>query len=482
MCSYWFIKKAYADVIKVKESYLKVFFEIGSHVIMFSLCRCETLVKTIQNEHNDKSEFFDDNSRPDSALSALHDDLLLNHSNLEAKVSKAQTAMSSGKTEQGGSHVYRKVSKEEKVVQSVILLFLFSAVVVAAVIYVLFYVLCVAIRGYYLIYNYEHALHVHIMLLHIVTKEYIFERNSFIYDTAIPTYAEVLMKEFQTQYKQKSDQLLALHKQFPRKYKIRKMSLDEEDLCEHMEDFFAERQLNATAGDGNSSQSAVTSCDGVLYGTPQYGLSVVIAAIADSLREVIRRVQYGDVVRAELNLRYNLSLYGTEDYYVNTEEYAQRKELYDAHTPMKYLLSKHMKHIQFVIKHLVFILFEETLLVLQKSITEELNEREQLIVIVYGVYVVVVVFVFLCVWRKYVSSLSKVIYKTKNMLSIIPKEVLSTLGSIHRLLKINTNVIVDETAAVASASVKGEDNSVSDEDTIQYTDETVKDYKIDYKS
>ena len=468
MCSYWFIKKAYADVIKVKESYLKVFFEIGNNVIMFSLCRCETLMKTIQNEHNDKSEYFDDNSRQDSAFSALHNDLLLTHANLESKVNKAQTAMNSGKADQGSSRVYRRVSKEEKVVQSVILLFLFSAVVVAVVIYMLFYILCNEIKGYYLIYNYEHELQVHILVFHIVTKEYIFERNSFIYETDMTTYTEMLIKDFQMQYKRKSDQLLAYHKHFPKKYKHRKMALDEEDLCVHLEDFFAERQQQQlNVNEQQQQQHFITRCDEVLYSTLQYGLSVVVAAIANSLREVVREVQCGDVVRDELNLKYNLSLYGTEDYYVNTEEYAQKKELYDTHSPMNYLTGQQMKHIQFVIKHLVFILFEETLLILQKSITEELNGREQIIVIVYGVYVVIVVFVFVCVWRKYVSSLSKVIYKTKNMLSIIPKEVLSTLSSIHRLLNINTNITIDDTSTMitSSSSTIEEDSSILEDNS-----------------
>ena len=457
MCSYWFIKNAYADVIKVKESYLKVFFEIGSNVIMFSLCRCESLVKTIQNEENEQSEFFDDNSGQDSAFSALHGELLLTHANVETKVNKVQTAMNNSKSEQtGSSHVYRKVSKEEKAVQSVILLFLFSAVVVAAIVYVLFYVLCDMIKGYYLIYNYENELQVHILVFHIITKEYIFERNSLIYNTEMTTYTETLIKEFHMDYKRKSDQLLKYHKHFPAKFKQRKVTLDEEDLCVHLEDFFAERK--------DTSQHFITKCDEVLYGTPQYGLSVVISAIANSLREVIREVQHGDVVRDELNLKYNLSLYGTEDYYTNTEDYAQRKELYDKHSLMNYLTGKQMKHIQFVSKHLMFLLFEETLLILQNSITEELNEQEQSIVIGYSVYIVIIVFVFLCVWRKYVSALSKVIYKTKNMLSIIPKEVLSTLSSIHRLLNINTNITIDDTTTVITSSTTFEEDSSMLED------------------
>jgi hypothetical protein len=278
------------------------------------------------------------------------------------------------------------------------------------------------------------------------------------------TYTETLIKEFQMDYKRKSDQLLKYHKHFPTKFKQRKVTLDEEDLCVHLEDFFAERKNIQQQQGNNNNIYFITKCDEVLYGTPQYGLSVVISAIANSLREVIREVQHGDVVRDELNLKYNLSLYGTDEYYTNTEDYAQRKELYDKHSLMNYLTGKQMKHIQFVSKHLMFILFEETLFILQNSITEELNEQEQSIVIGYSVYIVIIVFVFLCVWRKYVSALSKVIYKTKNMLSIIPKEVLSTLSSIHRLLNINTNITIDDTTTVITSSTTFEEDSSMLED------------------
>lgn len=51
---------------------------------------------------------------------------------------------------------------------------------------------------------------------------------------------------------------------------------------------------------------------------------------------------------------------------------------------------------------------------------------------------------FIIRWRYFISSLNKVIYKAKNMLTIIPFEILISLSSIYKLLQIKITTIIPQ--------------------------------------
>merc|ERR1712032_1603604 len=51
---------------------------------------------------------------------------------------------------------------------------------------------------------------------------------------------------------------------------------------------------------------------------------------------------------------------------------------------------------------------------------------------------------YLFVWKPFEQNLSDNIYKTKNILSIIPKEILAGLNNIHKILGIEPNSLKKE--------------------------------------
>jgi ABC-type proline/glycine betaine transport system permease subunit len=57
-------------------------------------------------------------------------------------------------------------------------------------------------------------------------------------------------------------------------------------------------------------------------------------------------------------------------------------------------------------------------------------------ILVLAAFLGVVVVVYFGVWVPFEKQLNQTIYKTKNMLCIIPKEVLASLTNIHKLLDI----------------------------------------------
>jgi hypothetical protein len=55
-----------------------------------------------------------------------------------------------------------------------------------------------------------------------------------------------------------------------------------------------------------------------------------------------------------------------------------------------------------------------------------------------------IIFLFIFFWLPYIRELNRVIYKTKNLLSIIPKEVLMNIREIYSLLGIEDKYIKEE--------------------------------------
>ena len=72
----------------------------------------------------------------------------------------------------------------------------------------------------------------------------------------------------------------------------------------------------------------------------------------------------------------------------------------------------------------------------------------------YSLYVALMVILligltgfYLLYWRPFETKLDKDIYKTKNMLSIIPKEVIASLKNINNLLNLGSTSISSVQAA-----------------------------------
>ncbi len=77
---------------------------------------------------------------------------------------------------------------------------------------------------------------------------------------------------------------------------------------------------------------------------------------------------------------------------------------------------------------------------LKISISGSMSTFETLYIIIFSVFLTGVVVTYLFIWRPFEDSLNQTIYKTKNMLQIIPKEVLASLSNIHKLLDIGQNL------------------------------------------
>ena len=75
------------------------------------------------------------------------------------------------------------------------------------------------------------------------------------------------------------------------------------------------------------------------------------------------------------------------------------------------------------------------------SLNKYLNEEYQKYIIIIIIYICIITISFFLIWVPFVNTLNKNIYRTKNMLSIIPIEVLSSISNIDILLDMKKNTL-----------------------------------------
>ena len=70
-------------------------------------------------------------------------------------------------------------------------------------------------------------------------------------------------------------------------------------------------------------------------------------------------------------------------------------------------------------------------------INDYLRNFNDTYIIMFSIFIGLITFMFFVFWIPFVKRLSSIIYNTKKMLMIIPKDVIITLPSIYTLLDIN---------------------------------------------
>ena len=74
-------------------------------------------------------------------------------------------------------------------------------------------------------------------------------------------------------------------------------------------------------------------------------------------------------------------------------------------------------------------------------LTKFLDEAYFKFVIMIIIYLSFILLGLFFLWIPFVKNLNSIIYKTKNMLSIIPKEILASLSNIDKLLDMDKSTI-----------------------------------------
>lgn len=103
------------------------------------------------------------------------------------------------------------------------------------------------------------------------------------------------------------------------------------------------------------------------------------------------------------------------------------------------LVSDEMKELTMIVRFVVNPSIDFLCGKLNDSIASINDSLELFVIIYYIILICVVMFCYFGYWVRFLNKLNQTIYKTKNMLYIIPKEVLASLTTIPKLLEIKDN-------------------------------------------
>ena len=249
-------------------------------------------------------------------------------------------------------------------------------------------------------------------------REYLFDTNSTV---RLIKSQNILLRDLEKIYEVRRDSMNYMNehrKSLPYKFIDKYREINEKSPCYFKtEEYFDNYE----------------ECMNYINGATQYGYTIMNSYFV----EEIRFAKELSVVIIDLNKPMNnLTLTGTT--YGQSLWPKDQKELqfYIQNDPINFFNYPTVNELNIVMSNLLIpylIILKQTTI---DVLTKFLNEAYIKFIIMMCAYLIFIFLLFLFVWIPFVRKLNSIIYKTKNMLSIIPKEVLASISNIEKLLDI----------------------------------------------
>lgn len=136
--------------------------------------------------------------------------------------------------------------------------------------------------------------------------------------------------------------------------------------------------------------------------------------------------------------KYNLTLFGVDDFLkLNATIPPEMQGEYYSLSPIQLFNSKYHDNLMITFQYILKPVIEELIDQLEKCMTITKNNFQNLINVILYLYLSLVVVFYLFIWRKIERNVGSTIIRAKNILTIIPKDILLGLESVYILFNIN---------------------------------------------
>ena len=413
----------YRKVEERKQSYLSVFYEISNNLIVLSLSKCEKFLHKLQLQENSligKGEKFslESSSIDDSVI-----DNDLQGSSLLKQNKEKQTTINQEDKNNNGNHFLIK-SK----IFGFILFFVLLLWQVASYIY--YYVRLITYDDC-IQYEYHTSLYASNYIFPFIgIREYIFDKNNLFYGETINTYVGDTLQSFYVDLTTSSYEKDKYQSHFPQHFKDFLHELYNEKICQFVMEFKE-----------NYPGNGFNNCADFFFGTSNFGFYSVLSMYIEEIRSIRDKVDNLYELALEKDYHYNESYF--QDPKGNYERFKQKYNTtpekfqeYENLNPAKiFSLEKHKTLLivyRFIITRVLTLAINES----YKTFEEMFLQTDKVSLIINIIFIVVVSFGFLLIWLPFVHRENETIFRTKNMLSIIPNEILINLPHINIMLGI----------------------------------------------
>ena len=425
---YFFIVCYFRRATKRKEEYLIIFFDIGINVIKCLLQNCEEFNNKIQCE---------------SILDFFNEEMAL-ETDLEDNVSQAINLNNAniGNVKNKKNHIqHTDVSASENIHLEILLALFFGSIVgINGLIFGFTNSFNNSIKDFTDVFKTQIKNNIEYLMLMINVREYCFGTLSYMgmnEENDITKYLEL----FQQNVLQSQDSELE-QKTFSSMFGEIIFGLYEGNVCETQKQFI-------TILDGST-------CEEVMYNSSKYGFSVLLSTYFTQIRFIKSHMDYLYLYGNEHGFVYNMTLTGTEYFYRNLPQTKQGVDEYFALHPIGVFNSEPflnvIKAYRYIIRGCISGLFDTFVTEIGRYIVN----KQVIMNLIVGVFVLFVCACYFGIWIRYENKLNNSIYKTKNMITIIPVAILAGIPSIFKVLEINSMInsnIEKDNNSIAAAGI-----------------------------
>ena len=384
----------YQKVENRKQSYLSIFEQIGKEYIFDSLDKCEKFSKRIhiqddfvgQQVENTSNEY---SSIKDEEENGKNTELASTGSMKKIKEIKQIVAVKEKKEK---NTTYSK----EKIGGFIIL---FILLVVQIFVYYYYYI---RLNLYKKCVQYEYYNNQYYSLFlfpFIILREYILQSNISIMESDLNDFLENTLNYYYMNLSEISENRNKYAEFLPSSY------------SEYLEDLYNNKQCSFIDSFINEYSDPEYTCDSFFYNMSYYGFEAITMTFIEDIRIM------KDLAESIINS--------------DSKNKDKKDGLIDI------LQSDNHKNNVIIYRFVIMEVIGYSLDHLFKSVRENFNETMRISLIINIVFMVFVFVGFSVFWIPFVLGENETIYKTKNMLSIIPKELLIILPDINSMLGID---------------------------------------------
>jgi hypothetical protein len=258
-------------------------------------------------------------------------------------------------------------------------------------------------------------------------REFIYDPTKTFYNLQSEVYIDETLKKFYVELANASDNKDKYIKYFPKSYTNYLNYLYSDKICEIINDFVKQFPNNGYTG-----------CDDFFYGTSDYGFFSILTTYIEEVRYLRDTVREYIVLSRQKGYTYNESFLNDPNGYYEDILYANHShDEYRALNPANTLNTNSHKTTFIVYR---FIISKVILLALESLFSTFdgiFASTTKVSLIINFAFMLFVIFGFCIIWLPFILRENETIFKTKNMLSIIPNEILISLPHINYMLGID---------------------------------------------
>ena len=425
ICSIVFIL-FYRKLDRKKNQYLSILKQIDNDMILLSLSKCEKFYQKLQegknnkngnNNNNNKKILFDSSSENNSDFDNDINIIPLkkndNDKNLKAKNDKNDK---------------NKISHNINIYLIILFLIIF---IYQLGIYIYYYL---RMTNYQRVVTYEYHISMYaanFLYIFISLREYIFDKKAKFYNQSVDTYLEENLNNYYVIFASKSKNKDIYRVYFPDSYQKFLNYLYNGKICEFINNY-----------NNDNPDNKQLKCDELLYKSSGFGFFTIMASFTEEIRTMKDAIDTYYKKAKEKNFVYNESYYNDYRHYEELYNmYNNNRDDYIKNNPANVYRTESHK--------ILFISYNYVLTSTYSFlISESLNQFEQVFkkynninLILNIIFLILIVLGFICIWIPFLLKQNSNLKKIKNMLSIVPYELLTNINNINNLLGVEQTII-----------------------------------------